>query len=76
MHEHHPINSFRDLIDRMGGITPFRTALGIEYVTAQKMRQRDSIAPKHWPDVIAHARGLGIQITADDLMRMKTREAA
>lgn len=71
MQEATDILSFRDLIDRMGGILALRTALGLEYVTAQKMYQRDSVAVRHWPALIEHARSKGIAVGPDDLMRLK-----
>lgn len=63
--------TFTDLIAALGGVAQFSAATGINEHTAKKMRDRNSIAPKHWPAVIAAASAAGLPLSADDLLRMR-----
>lgn len=58
--------TFRDLIDSMGGVSAFAAKTGIGDYAAKKMRDRNSIAVKHWPAVLKASDGL----TTDDLLLM------
>lgn len=62
--------SFKALIEGIGGIPVLQSELGLRYVTAQKMYQRNRIAVRHWPKVIEVANERGIPVTADTLVRM------
>jgi hypothetical protein len=64
--------TFRELIDRWGGIPAFRDDMGVPYVTAQKMYQRNSVAVTYWPTLLEKARDRGIHVDADGLVAMRT----
>lgn len=66
-------DTFRTLIDHFGGVVAFATATGIGEFAAKKMRDRNSVAVKHWPVVIDAAKGIGLILTSDDLVNMKLR---
>jgi hypothetical protein len=66
----HEPTTFRELIDRFGGIPAIQSDLGVPYVTAQKMYQRDSIAVRHWPRLMSAAAARDIRVTADALVKM------
>jgi len=63
--------TFRDLIDRLGGVSSFAAETGIGEHSAKKMRDRNSIAVAHWPAVIGAARKHGLSLSSDDLLAMK-----
>lgn len=65
--------TFRDLVTHFGGVNNFAAKVGIGEFAAKKMRDRNSIAVRHWPDVISAARGEGLILTTDDLVNMKLR---
>lgn len=65
--------TFRDLVAHFGGVNSFASKVGIGEFAAKKMRDRNSIAVRHWPDVISAARGEGLILTTDDLVNMKLR---
>ncbi len=65
--------TFRALIEKLGGVNAFAGKMRIGEFAAKKMRDRNSIAIDHWPDVIAVARVDGIILTTDDLVNMKLR---
>ncbi len=69
-------DTFRTLIDRIGGVPAFAAATGIGEFAAKKMRDRNSVAVGHWPAVIQAARGVGLILTTDDLVNMKLRAKA
>lgn len=69
----HKPDTFRTLIDRLGGVTRFAEKIGAGAFAAKKMRDRNSIAVRHWPTVIAASHGDGIALTTDDLVAMKLR---
>lgn len=64
-------NTFRELIEFWGGIPAFADDLGVAYVAAQKMWQRNSVAAWHWPKLLQMAAGKGVLLTADRLVGMK-----
>ncbi len=49
-----------DLISKWDKITQFAADVGCGYEAARKMRDRQSIAPEHWPNVIKAAEGKGV----------------
>ena len=69
-------NDFRELIEAWGGIPRLADDLGVPYVAAQKMFQRNSIAAWHWPKLLQMASGKGILLTADRLVAMKPARKA
>jgi hypothetical protein len=52
--------SIPDLISRWKTIGAFAAAVGCGYEAARKMRDRQSIAPEHWPAVVRAAEGHGV----------------
>lgn len=68
--------SFRELIDLWGGVPSFRKDMGLAYVTAQKMYQRNSIAATHWQKLIELAPQRDIEIDPATLVRLKSSGAA
>jgi len=53
--------SVSDLIDRFKSIVAFAHAVGCGYEAARQMRNRNSIAPKHWASVVSAAKSEGIE---------------
>lgn len=51
-------------------------ALGVPYVNARKMRERESVNPVHWPALIEAASEKGIELEYTDLVAMKQARAA
>lgn len=50
------MSTFRSIIDKWPSISEFAADLGVKYVTAQLMRHRNSIASRHWNNVVIAAR--------------------
>lgn len=71
-------DTFQALFAQLGGTRCVADALGLPYNTASKMRLRNSVSARHWPRLIALARGRGLALTVADLNEMwiKSREAA
>lgn len=44
--------------------------LAVPYVTARKMRERESVGVKHWPALIEKAEAKGIVLEYSDLVAM------
>lgn len=63
-------DTFRTLIDQLGGIPALASALGIPENTAKLMRFRNSIAVSHWEKLTKAAHKAGIKITDADLRAM------
>lgn len=68
--------TFRSLIDHLGGVNAFASAVSIPDNTAKGMRLRNSIGVKHWEAVLAAARAHGLILTTDDLLNMRSRREA
>lgn len=66
-------NTFRDMIENWGGIPAFAEDIGVGYVTAQKMWQRNSVAVRHWPVLLQKATGRDVFLTSDRLLEMKAK---
>lgn len=65
------MNSFSDIIAAFGGVVPFREAMGLPYVNASQMKQRDSIPAGYWPKVVDEAARLGIEgVTLETLAKL------
>ena len=76
------VQSFREVIDRLGGVTAFADAIGMKPNAAKMARQRNSISADWFADIarVAAARELS-DITLERLIEMtsarrKAREAA
>lgn len=63
--------TFRELIMDLGGVTAFARGMGIDTNSAKMMRDRNSVSPKHWPDLIRVCAAHGRHITVDDLVEMR-----
>jgi hypothetical protein len=69
-------DTFRTLIDRMGGVSSFADKLGVGEFAAKKMRDRNSVAVDHWPALIDAARIDGLIFTTDDFVNMQIKARA
>jgi hypothetical protein len=49
------MDTFSDIIDRWPSLQDFADDLDVQYVTAQLMRHRNSIAPRHWKAAVRGA---------------------
>lgn len=49
-----------DLINQWDKLTEFSADVGCGYEAARKMRDRESIAPEHWPSIIKASEAKGI----------------
>jgi len=66
-----------ELISKWGKLTEFAADVGCGYEAARKMRDRESIAPDHWPSVIAACERRGIEgITYEWLARRRASAGA
>ena len=66
----HP-ETFEDILSLWESPKELSVALNVPYVTAQQMKRRKTVSVEHWPKLIELTRQRGINITADDLLRMK-----
>jgi hypothetical protein len=62
------MHSFRDVIDAWPTPADFAADLGVPYVTANLMRQRNSIHARHWKGVVESARTRKIKGISLDLL--------
>lgn len=53
-------NTISGLIGHWEKLTEFAADVGCGYEAARKMRDRESIAPEHWPNVIRASAARGI----------------
>lgn len=53
-------STITDLISNWKKLTEFAADVGCGYEAARKMRDRKSIAPEHWPNVIRASEAKGI----------------
>lgn len=68
------MDSFSSLITLLGGPTAVATDLNMPTGMVQKMKDRDSIKPKHWPRFVQLADEKGIEgVTLELLARLATR---
>lgn len=71
------MQTFSDIITQWDTLEAFRIDVGVPYQRARKWRDRDSIPPRHWPDVIAACRKKGIRgVTIDTLAKFYARGVA
>lgn len=66
----HP-KTFEDLLALWDTPKKLSIALDVSYVAAQAMKRRGTVGVEHWPKLIRLAKDRGIEITADDLLRMR-----
>lgn len=66
-------NTFRTLIEALGGVKSFADKMKLGEFAAKKMRDRSSIATDHWPRLLQVCRENGILFTTDDFVDMATR---
>ena len=65
-------DTFDDLIGTWG-IAQFAADLGVNYSTANAMKQRNSVPSKWWPTLLAKSRGRGVKITQGSLLEIQSR---
>lgn len=63
-------DTFRTLIEALGGVKAFADKLAVGEFAAKKMRDRNSVAVDHWPQLILIAREHGYLLTTDDFVAM------
>jgi hypothetical protein len=68
-----PPTSFEQLLDLWPTPKALSEALELPYVTAQQMKLRKSIGASHWTKFIDGAAAIGIDLSLDDLARMRIR---
>lgn len=66
----HP-KTFDEILSLWGSPKDLSLALDVPYVTAQQMKLRKTVGVKHWPKLIAASKARGVDITADDLLKMR-----
>lgn len=70
------MHSFSSLITTLGGPTEVAAALKMKPGTVQKMKDRGSIKPKHWPAFVRLARKRGLNgISLETLAKLSVRPA-
>lgn len=69
----HKPDTFRDLIDDLGGVSAFADKMGFSTFAAKKMRDRKSIASDHWPRLIQVCRENGFLFTTDDFVALSMK---
>lgn len=62
-----------DALIEAWGIALFAADLGVNYSTANAMKQRNSVAVKYWDAIRTSAPKRGFKISVDDLLRMRLR---
>jgi hypothetical protein len=71
------MKSFAEAINRWPSLRVFAEDIGVDYVTAQVMRHRDSISDKHWLRVVSAAEARGIDgVTLEFLAALKAARRA
>jgi len=66
-------DTFRTLIEALGGVKAFADKLGVGEFAAKKMRDRSSVGVNHWPQLVLVAREHGYLFTTDDFVAMSSR---
>jgi len=71
------MDTFRDFIRALGGPTAVSRELGTKFHRVVKWSERNSIPAEHWHDLLTLAATRGVDVSADDLVRMaRTEESA
>lgn len=66
--------STKDLINNWKTIREFSDDVGCGYEAARKMRDRNSIAPEHWNNVLMASKSKGLNwVTVDWLIKLRSR---
>ena len=66
------MESFSDLIDKLGGYLKLSEVLGLPRGTVSAMKTRNSIPPEHWPVIAREAERLGLPgVTLDSLAELR-----
>lgn len=74
--DHQP-TSVADLIGKWKTITEFAADVGCGYEAARKMRDRGSIAPEHWPNIVSAAKKRRIKgVSLEWLTKQRASESA
>lgn len=68
------MDSFSSLIASLGGPSAVAAKLKLPPGTVQKMKDRDSVDPRHWPDFLRLAREREIGITLETLARLSVKK--
>jgi hypothetical protein len=63
--------TFEGLLDLWESPTELSAAIHVPYVTAQMMKRRKSVGPAHWQSIIHAAGTMGVELTLEDLAKMK-----
>jgi hypothetical protein len=67
------MKTFTDVINLWPSLGEFAEDIGVNYVTAQVMKHRDSINSRHWLNVVKAAEARGFeQVTVELLASLKT----
>jgi hypothetical protein len=66
----HP-KTFDDLLSLWASPKELSLALGVSYIDAYAFKRRGTVAVRHWPKLIEGAREKGLNLTAEDLLKMK-----
>lgn len=60
-----------DLIKVLGGATRIAISLGYEIPTVGAWRHRNRIPSEKWPDIVAFAQQVGVELTLEDMFQLK-----
>lgn len=67
------VNSFKDVIDKLGGTSAFARAVGMKINTAKMARSRDRLAAEWFAPTVAAAQRMGLNdISAERLIELAT----
>lgn len=66
-------DTFRSLIEALGGVKAFADKMNLGEFAAKKMRDRNSVATDHWPRLVQVCRENGFLFTTDDFVEMSTK---
>jgi len=61
-----------DALIEAWGIAIFAADLGVNYSTANAMKQRNSVAVKYWDAIRKAAPKRGFKVSVEDLLKMRT----
>ena len=70
-----PITTFDDLIAAWG-IQRLADDLGVNYSTANAMKQRNSVPSKWWPVLLARGRSRGVPVSQSKLFEIQAASEA
>lgn len=67
------MRTFRDLINNWPTIASFARAIDVDYQLARRMVASDNIESHHWRRLLKAAHKRGVELTADELIRLSVR---